>query len=136
MGQYWRVFNLDLKECLKPQDLQVGLTLQEQLGSVLPTAVMLLCAAHREHRGGGEVEVCDVVGRWAGHRIAWVGDYAKREDLPEEFEAETLYERVCDCPEGGCSHGDRGYRNISQLVWPVLLREMPELLEDLEPELR
>jgi len=31
------------------------------------------------------------IGRWAGDRIALVGDYARRDDLPPEFDADLIY---------------------------------------------
>jgi hypothetical protein len=38
------------------------------------------------------------IGRWAGDRVALVGDYALDSDLPEEFEASNIY-NLCVTPE-------------------------------------
>lgn len=111
MGQYWMTVNLDKKEFICAHKLGVGLKLGEQVGSGhgTPDALFILTAAMRERRGGGDfdwdsnyygkertaahpmgapvVEDYNLVakrtiGRWAGDRIASVGDYAEDDDLP------------------------------------------------------
>jgi len=97
MGQYWIPVNLDKKEFIDPHKLGTGLKLWEQLANNPGTgaALVLLCAAMPEKRGGGDLEKTstNVVGRWAGDRIAIVGDYALDSDLPAEFEASKIYFR-------------------------------------------
>lgn len=111
MGQYWIPVNIDKKEFIDPHKLAVGLKLGEQVGSGhgSPDALFILTAAMRERRGGGDFdwdsnyygkertaahplgapvvedynEVAKrTIGRWAGDRIAVVGDYAEDTDLP------------------------------------------------------
>ena len=89
-------------------------------------ALILLTAALPETRGGGDFDLEDnwhgaertvppynaspgpmpkdyparaksVIGRWAGDRIALVGDYAKDGDLPAEHKASEIY---CKCRNG------------------------------------
>ncbi len=110
MGQYWKVVNLNKKEYINPHKLGVGLKLGEQLGSGhgTPDALFILVAAMREHRGGGDFDwdsnyhgpertmahpsgapvntkynkiAKRTIGRWAGDRIAVIGDYAEDGDL-------------------------------------------------------
>jgi hypothetical protein len=110
MGQYWLVVNLDKREYLDGHKLDVGLKLGEQIGSGhgTPDALFILVAAMRERRGGGDFDwdsnfygpertfehpvgapINDdyntiakrTIGRWAGDRIAVVGDYAEDSDL-------------------------------------------------------
>ena len=123
MGQYWMVVNLDKKEFVDPHKLGTGLKLWEQLANSPGTggALIILCAAMPEARGGGDFdldknwhgperkdtpefgckpgpmpeEYADIahrtIGRWAGDRIALVGDYAENSDLPRKFHAKTIF---------------------------------------------
>lgn len=116
MGQYWYPVNLDRKEFIHPCKLDTGLKLWEQIGSPVGSALIILCAAERAERGGGDLPINehtkDIIGRWAGNRIALVGDYAKDTDLPEEFRASQIYS---ECRNGG-------YKDISERVVEVLGR--------------
>ena len=122
MGQYWVVTNLDKKEYVHPHKLGAGLKLWEQLANHPGTggALIVLCAAMPEPRGGGDFDLTEnwhgpertfpehnttpgpmpedyeavarrTIGRWAGDRIALVGDYAEDGDLAPEHEASTIY---------------------------------------------
>jgi hypothetical protein len=97
MGQYWITVNLDKREFVHPHKLGNGLKLIEQLGSHpgVGSALIALCAAMPEGRGGGDFRVTHVhgekvVGRWAGDRIALVGAYAESDDLQED-DADLVY---------------------------------------------
>ena len=92
MGQYHFTCNLDKREFLDPFKLGSSLKLIEQMWNTpgTPVALYLLTAASNG-RGGGDVNPemnyddihnpNGVVGRWAGDRIATIGDYY---DLPNE----------------------------------------------------
>lgn len=90
MGQYHRLVNMDRREFLDCHALGDGLKLAEQVssgpGGVASTLLVLLAASNG--RGGGDLpddmatEENRVVGRWAGQRIAMVGDYAEDDDFP------------------------------------------------------
>jgi len=128
MGQYWYVVNLDKQEFVHPHQLGAGLKLWEQLAAHPGTgaALVVLCAAERQVRGGGDFDLTDnwhgpertfpkynttpgpmpteyatvarrTIGRWAGDRVALVGDYAEDDDLAPEWHAKTIYNR---CGEG------------------------------------
>lgn len=56
----------------------------------------------------------EYIGRWAGDRIAVVGDYAEDADLPPEFGAGRIFK---DCMEG-----KNGWRDISDGVLPIVER--------------
>jgi hypothetical protein len=58
MGQYWKVVNLDKRECVHPHKLGVGFKLGEQVGSGhgTPDALFILVAAMRGRRGGGDFD--------------------------------------------------------------------------------
>lgn len=88
-----------------------------------PCALLILTAAYYEKRGGGDLDLDEnwhgrertfpkynvsaapfdkkdypkvaaaVLGRWAGDRIAIVGDYAEDSDLAPEHKASTIYDR-------------------------------------------
>ena len=106
MGQYWYPVNLDKQEFIHPHRLGTGLKLWEQLvnGPGTGGALIVLCAAEPEMRGGGDFTLYDekdeeldpiltrTIGRWTGDRIALVGDYAADGDMGIE-DAASIYER-------------------------------------------
>lgn len=116
MGQYWLPVNLDKKEYIWPHALGTGLKLWEQLANHPGTgsALILLCAAMPERRGSGDFHPSPVIGRWAGDRIALVGDYAEDSDLPAEFEASKIFDY---CHTGA-------YTDITEQVCAVIEHEM------------
>lgn len=110
MGQYWKPVNLDKREFINPHKLGTGLQLWEQLANHPGTAgaMIVLTAAMPEARGSGDFDhegnsrdsarkedylaiAARTIGRWAGDRIAIVGDYAEDEDLAPEHRASLIY---------------------------------------------
>ena len=79
MGQYFKVLNLDKKEYLHPHCCGDGLKLMEFGAS--PDGTMLglaLLLRQSTGSGGGDFHGTDgegLLGRWAGDRVAIVGDY-------------------------------------------------------------
>lgn len=89
MGQYHYVCNLDKREYLHPHRFGDGLKLMEfgnSMGGTLTALTILLGASNG--RGGGDLHISDdhplaeVVGSWAGDRIAIIGDYFEEGDVP------------------------------------------------------
>ena len=116
MGQYWYPVNLDKKEFIHPHKLGNGLKLWEQLANHPGTgaALVILTAAMPEPRGGWDIRNADgVVGRWAGDRIALVGDYAEPNDLPDDDAAE-VYQNI----------RNEVFEDISDMVCEVIEREL------------
>lgn len=121
MGQYWMPVNLDKKEFIHPHKLGSGMKLWEQLANPpgVGAALIILTAAMPVRRGGGDLDLDSnwhgperkgmakegpvieayqevakrTIGRWAGDRIALVGDYAEDGDLPKRFKASLIYGR-------------------------------------------
>ncbi len=58
------------------------------------------------------------IGRWAGDRIALVGDYAEDTDLPAEHEASKIYDK---CHE---NYGEGHYIDITDDVCRVIEHEL------------
>jgi hypothetical protein len=85
MGQYWMPVNLDKREYICPHKLAGGLKLWEQVNNLpgTPVALFILTTSMPEPRGGGDFKPHPAVGRWAGDRIAVIGDYAEDSDLPD-----------------------------------------------------
>lgn len=110
MGQYWLPVNLTKKEFIDPHKLASGLKLWEQLANSpgVGAALIVLTAAMPEPRGGGDFDLEEsrhgperkdneypfppsadgyaelarhTIGRWAGDRIAIIGDYAEDGDI-------------------------------------------------------
>lgn len=153
MGQYWQVVNLDKREFVLSHKLGAGLKLWEQLAAHPGTgaALIILCAAMPEQRGGGDLDLTEnwhgpertfpehsmkpgpmpedyakvakrTIGRWAGDRIALVGDYAEDSDLPNSpVPASQIY--------GLCrEHGEEGegepWTDVSDDVARVIEHEL------------
>lgn len=105
MGQYWIPVNLDKREFINPHKLGCGLKLLEMLGAGpgVGSAMIVLTAAMPTRRGGGDLHLPApgtygriaerTIGRWAGDRIALVGDYAEAGDLAREHHADEIYRR-------------------------------------------
>ena len=134
MGQYYVVANLDKKEILHPHAFGDGLKLLEfgcSSGSTMTGLAVLLATSNG--RGGGDLtpsegkheylpgtgkftsdkkylaeqkKIQKVAGRWAGDRIAVVGDYSDKEN-PREFAEAYKGE-------------ESGYTDISALVIEAL----------------
>jgi hypothetical protein len=89
MGQYYKLINFDKKEFVNPHELGSGLKAWECLANHpgVAAAMIVLMVSSPEIRGGGDLnsEHCDIchcfIGRWAGDRVALVGDYAEVSDL-------------------------------------------------------
>jgi len=130
MGQYWLPVNLTKREYFDPRRLGAGLKLCEQVGSHPGTgpALVILCAAMPVSRGGGDLKPHPAIGRWAGDRIALVGDYAEDSDLPAEFEVSSIYQK--------CRGGE--WTDVTAMVVEVLERELGACLagEGLAPTVR
>lgn len=122
MGQYHVLVNLSRREFVHPHSLGDLLKLREmansQAGVGVALMVLLACS---NGRGMGDFIEDPVVGRWAGDRIALVGDYAEDSDLLAEFKASAIYD-LCRCE--GEEHDEdlegEPYTDISELVKPVI----------------
>lgn len=88
MGQYHKIYNITKKEFLHPHAFDDGLKLMEfgdSAGGTLLALTILLAVSNG--RGGGDApdsgpKAKEYLGRWAGDKIAIVGDYAEANDLP------------------------------------------------------
>ncbi len=153
MGQYWYVVNLDKREFIHPHKLGCGLKLWEQIANHPGTgaALLVLCAAMPEARGGGDfdtegqgsvrkvrgkptpeeyaVVAKRTIGRWAGCRVALVGDYSEDTDLPAEHQASRIYGLCSDLADWKPDDPERPkpeelYRDVSTDVARVLEHEL------------
>lgn len=132
MGQYHYTVNLDKQEFLHPHKLGDGLKLAEQCNSHGGTmAALMMLLSNAAGRGGGDVvdrDTSEFVGRWAGDRIAVVGDYSEPGDIEgypyiaQDVPLDHVYDA---CSEDGYEHQGEvvHFRDISEDMIP-LLREM------------
>lgn len=160
MGQYHMLVNLDKREFVDPHTLGCGLKLWEQLANHPSTgSALIVLLACSNGRGGGDFDLEEnwhgpertlpghnstpgpmpevypeiakrTIGRWAGNRIAIVGDYGDETDLARE-DAGEIY-RLCvsketrkkypkefaDIPE------DAFYTDVSMDVCAVIEHEL------------
>jgi hypothetical protein len=116
MGQYFLTVNLDKGEYIDPHNLGLGLKALEQVGDFPASTgdLLLMLLATNAGRGGGDFALPtgptsyqdpnfseklhaaidthkEVYGRWAGDRIAFVGDYTEDEDMPHVVNASGIY---------------------------------------------
>jgi hypothetical protein len=137
MGQYWIPVNLDKREFVSPHKLGCGLKLAEQVGAEPGTgsALVILTAAMPQRRGGGDLDLNETdpkvarrtIGRWAGDRIAIVGDYAEDSDLAAEHRASRIY-GLCPMYEDEIRPADRDsgalFTDVSSDVARVIEHEL------------
>ena len=128
MGQYHLTVNLDKKEFLMPHKFGVGLKLREQYGmpSGIPDALfMLMCCSNGYGGGDFQDNQNNMIGRWAGDRIAVIGDYAEATDLQMMWDAKNIYtmcHNLSECGEYECtSDASSHYIDISDMVIPVMM---------------
>lgn len=115
MGQYHKIVNLTKKEFINPHVIGSGLKQREQVGwdgSPSCALFMLLCSSN--NRGGGDFDLHDVLGRWAGDSIAVIGDYSEEDDILR-VNAKDVYEELCK--------EDSEYKDISLEVKDMLEKE-------------
>ena len=93
MGQYHILVNYDKKEVVETYGLGLGAKQVEQLGAFKGTIAdaMYLLVMTSPARGGGDLPLTSVSGRWAGDRVMIVGDYTEDSDVPSIPNASTLY---------------------------------------------
>lgn len=116
MGQYHYPVNLTKKQFLHPHKFDDGLKLREfgcsSNGTMTALAYLL---ASSTGRGGGDFEKGKLSGSWAGDRIAIIGDYSEKGDIPGVDASEVYSGLVAnDAPER--------YEDISEAV----RREVPD----------
>ena len=110
----------------------------EQFGTPFGIAdALLLLLSCSSGKGSGDFldDSNNIISRWAGDRIAIVGDYASGEALPMKFGADSIY-ALChtfgtECQERNCIFdASAHYLDISDLVLPVLMLNAPDLFID------
>lgn len=108
MGQYHILVNYDKKEVVEPYEIGLGAKQVEQLGAFEGTIAdaMYLLVMTSPARGGGDLPLTSVSGRWAGDRVMIVGDYTEDSDVPSIPNVSKLY--------------NADYLNISNLVAEAL----------------
>lgn len=99
MGQYHSVINLDQSSGYSPRALGSFVKLMEQAHTPTATSALLLLLADS--------------GKWAGERVAVVGDYAEDSDLylSDRYPASELWDRVYE---------SRGMENVGWLARKVV----------------
>lgn len=137
MGQYHKVVNLTKREFIDQYQFGSGAKLLEQHGEGSVSSALHLLLACSSGRGGGDYQSDNYdkktgegyVGRWAGDRIAIVGDYAEDGDLPKKDHAGAIY-GLCirDGEKVKPSDDDPDaklppYKDISPGLVPVMERE-------------
>lgn len=93
MGQYHILVNYDKQEVVHPHVIGLGLKQWEHIGfegGTLSDALYILTMTSPE-RGGGDLPLTKVSGRWAGDRVMVLGDYTEDSDLPDIENAGLLY---------------------------------------------
>lgn len=118
MGQYHLICNLTKKEYIHPHALGSGLKLWEQIAARRPGpgAALIVLLACSNGRGGGDLAGDEIIGSWAGDRIAVVGDYAADTDLEPADLAGGIYDDI--------GEGRSGWVDVTPAVAAVLEAEL------------
>jgi hypothetical protein len=109
MGQYYIVANLDKKEYLNPHKCNDGKKLMEIAfsGGGTMGCLTLLCAGPSNGKGGGDFGYkSEFSGRWAGDRIAIIGDYDDSETYGPIYKEARA--------------GENGWKEIGEEVYKVI----------------
>lgn len=128
MGQYHYLINFDKKQVVHPHQIANGLKLHEQTGWEYSTAtvlVMLLAASSKDGgRGGGDFRTTHaLVGSWAGNRIAFVGDYAEPDDVPD-VDAKLIFEQC----SAACSPDETQDKPAGWKEWTNISPQVREMM--------
>lgn len=125
MGQYYVVANLDKNEFLDPHHCGDGAKLIEfSCGGWTMTCLAVLLATFNG-QGGGDLFfdkdtpkfLQEIPGRWAGDRIAVVGDYDEKEIIPAQPKLKGITGRelyaICSGSRARYPGGPAGWSDIS-----------------------
>lgn len=112
MGQYHLLVNMNTREHLSPYEIGCGLKAWEQAGGGVPAALTFLLAGDAGNMPA-DLGHHPMVGRWAGHRLLVVGDYAERGDL-RKFDGPPLNRiySLCGAPPTLEDFEDREYWQV------------------------
>ncbi len=102
MGQYHSLVNFDKKEYVTPHSIGLGSKQWEHQGDrefplfgSLSDALYILVMTS-PYRGGGDMPLTQISGRWAGDRVMVLGDYTKDGDLAAEMAGGSLNDLVLE----------------------------------------
>lgn len=129
MGQYHTLVNLTKQEYIHGHKIGNGAKLVEQIGWEGSTSsALFLLIACSNGRGGGDVDHHDLVGHWAGDKIAVIGDYAEADDI-EGVDAKNIDNSLGEDNASLPKHLQ--YTDISKGVWDMMITclEMPEAVK-------
>jgi hypothetical protein len=100
MGQYHNIVSATANEYLDPHALGCGLKMLEQGLTYAGTRAALIAMISRSPGNQpADLGYSPMIGRWAGHRILGIGDYAEDEDIPgwDGTPLSKIY-KLCDTP--------------------------------------
>lgn len=137
MGQYHITVNFTKREWINPYKIGMGLKLREQCGEYYGTPHLLfLMLSTSNGRGGGDIlanspnysktpldiKIPKCSGRWAGDRIAVVGDYTECDDIPWAYEDLKVDESL----------DERGYKKES--LYSYVKSNFKDITDELLPD--
>lgn len=130
MGQYWKPVNLTKREYIHPHRLGDGLKLLEQASSSnLSAALTILLATMPQRRGGGDFQNNPFIGRWAGDKVTFAGDYSEDSDMPNSPVPFGVVYHLCS-GEGQVEHKGVMYESFTDVTDDVLEIMQSEGLTD------
>ena len=89
MAQDYTIYNLDKHQMIQPARFNDGPRLKEFGASPCGTMLALAVLLAYGHEGGGIRSQHEIIGTWAGDRIAIIGDECDLSGLPEDLESFT-----------------------------------------------
>lgn len=103
MGQYYLLANLDRREFVHAHKIKGGLKAWEWAANVAQAGPIVLLLGWSNSAGGGDPDwdhpdIKPIAGRWAGDRVALVGDYYEPDErgLPTYDEISENFTEISD----------------------------------------
>ena len=103
MGQYYFLVNMDKKEYVNPWKIEGLAKVWEWAANISQAGPIVLLLGWSNKGGGGDPDwdhpdVKDIAGRWAGDRVALVGDYYTPDSkgLPSWGEIKESYTEISE----------------------------------------
>jgi hypothetical protein len=132
MGQYFVIVNADKQELLDPSYFGHGYKLGDMVRGGLMGALtgLTYLLALSGSIGGVELHESDpMFGRWAGDRVAIVGDYFQGMVGDVQWETELTYNRVTDWQDGWVDISEHVLRSIEAFFETKCVRDFPPEVE-------
>ena len=101
MGQSFAIYNLDKSQVIRPGRFNDGDRFREFASSSCGVLLALATLLAHDNQHGGIHSTHEIIGTWAGDRIAIIGEYADLSDFEEDLGrftdiSEHILQAICE----------------------------------------